>query len=78
MQKNFRVLQQCTSFDCIMIETDKQADHIFERKILMKRTVSLLTALAVAGSMSVPALAAGSDTPMEFSPNPAVVAEAAM
>ena len=61
-----------------MIETDKQTDHIFERKILMKRTISLLTALAVAGSMSVPALAAGSDTPMEISPNPAVTAEAAM
>ena len=78
MQKIFKVLQQCTSFDCIMIETDKQTDHIFERKILMKRTISLLTALAVAGSMSVPALAAGSDTPMEISPAPAVTAEAAM
>ena len=44
----------------------------------MKRTISLLTALAVAGSMSVPALAAGSDTPMELSPNPAATAEAAM
>lgn len=78
MQKIFKVLQQCTSFDCIMIETDKQTDHIFERKILMKRTISLLTALAVAGSMSVPALAAGSDTPMEISPNPAVTADATM
>ena len=67
-QKNFlKRLQHFTVLDCINSERQKHANN--ERKIFMKKTISMMMALAVAGTMAAPAMAAN-DEPMVIAPAP--------
>lgn len=67
-QKKFlKRLQHFTVLDCINSERQKHANN--ERKIFMKKTISMMMALAVAGTMAAPAMAVN-DEPMVIAPAP--------
>lgn len=67
-QKKFlKRLQHFTVLDCINSERQKHASN--ERKIFMKKTISMMMALAVAGTIAAPAMAVN-DEPMVIAPAP--------
>ena len=67
-QKKFlKRLQHFTVLDCINSERQKHANN--ERTIFMKKTISMMMALAVAGTIAAPAMAVN-DEPMVIAPAP--------